>query len=166
MIRRLTQFHEREKLITAAQTAAGQFAIWVIGIALLFWHDRTMLMLASFTLVLLFPGRRRLLLAIAAIGVVFEVVLGSRGLELGTASLSLNAVNSWPWLRFSIQVAVAIVGIYLVSVSARRFDRFAGIIKRFPLVTLHILIWLALILSSLPALGGLGFVSYIACRLS
>ena len=55
MIRLITQLHENDWLVSAAQTPGGRLLIWLAGILLLAWHHSNLLMFASFSLVILWP---------------------------------------------------------------------------------------------------------------
>lgn len=166
MMRVITQFHEREQLISAGQTVTGRTAIWIAGIVLLVWHDINVLMLASFTLVLLFPDRRHQLLMLAAVGMVVGKFLPRRITELSDLSMLPDVVDPSQWLRFILQVTAALLFIVTVVSVAIRFDQLPRVIKKFPLLMLHVLIWIALALSSLPHLRMLTLASFMAWRLS
>lgn len=157
---------KHENLVAAGQTTAGQFAIWACGILLLFWHETTVLMPVAFTLVLFYPGQRRAWLAIAAVGTIYKKILGRQHFELNTVPLLLQNADEIAWLTISVQTAIAIACIYLVHLAATRFDRLPGIIRQFPLMSLHLLIWIARALGTLPLLGTLSVASTLAWRLS
>ncbi len=165
-MQRITQFHEHKALVAAAQTSAGKFALWIGASVLLVWHDVGILMIASFALVLLFPDRRRQLLTFAAAGAVVEMILKRHNVELGPALLFSNNLDSIRWFRIAIQATVVILLITAAIVVARQFDQMPKVFRRFPLLTLHVSMWIALALSTLPQFRLLSSVPMLVWRLS
>jgi hypothetical protein len=166
MIRSIAQFHEREDLFALAPPQAGRLLVWVAGIALLLWHETTVLMPVSFTLVLIFPRQRRLLLAFAAVGMILQAILRIQGVVVDAGLVSTWIQSSLPLLRLMAQVAAVIFCAYLVHAVAIRFDRFPKLVRQFPVLTLHSVVWMALALSSLPAFGILSYTHALVWRLS
>ena len=149
----IRQFHEQEKIVAGAQTATGKALVWISGIALLAWHDVNALMLASFTLVLLFPERRRSLLMLAAFGLVAGKFLGRQGIDLIVVLVSPETVESTQWFRFLMQFSFAMTSILAIVFAAIRLNVLPSIVRRHPLSILHLLVCSTLVLSSVPRLG-------------
>ena len=71
----LSQLHENESLVRAVQSIAGRLALWGVAILLLAWHEVSPLMMGALSLVMIFPAQRRLLLSLAAAGMIAEKML-------------------------------------------------------------------------------------------
>ena len=166
MMGTITQLHEHDRLISAAQTVSGQFGVWIAGITLLLWHDVNILMLASFTLVLLVPHRRRELLMVAAIGAVIGIFLRRQQLDSIHMLVSPGLADPSQWSHFFLQTTAAMLFLVVAIFAAIRFDRMPAIVRRLPVLTVHVAVWLALALSSLPRLSMLTWASFMAWRLS
>lgn len=136
MISSLSQFHESEELVSAAQTRWGAAVLWCVAILLLAWHDSSVSMLAALTVVMLYPAGKRLVLSLAAVGILFEHSLPRDGLT-----------DYLPWLLTTVKVAVFICLLYLTYLAALRFKQWPAIARRFPVVTLHAGMWLGMISS-------------------
>ena len=77
----LTQFHENEALVHAAQSVAGQLTVWVLAVLLLAWNGVSPLMFGALGLVMVFPKHRHTVLAIAAGGMLIQKLLETSGLN-------------------------------------------------------------------------------------
>ena len=92
MIRQITQLHENNRLVSIAQTPAGRLLIWLVAILLLAWHHSNPLMFAAFSLVMLWPLKRRILLSLAAAGMVID------GISIPRAEIGLlEGTGRWSW---------------------------------------------------------------------
>lgn len=166
MIHKITQFHENEKLVNAAQTLTGRLCIWIVGIALLIWHDVNVLMYAAFSLVLLFPDRRRYFLLLAAVGLVAGHFLGWQDIEIGTALTSPETIEFKRWVKFAMQFIASILFLTVLVLAANRFNQLPRLVRQHPLVLLHFVICIGLALSNLPQMGLLSLGLFILWRAS
>ena len=141
----LLQFHERPTLIAGAQSVAGRVALWAAGCALLAWHHVDLPMLAAFTLVLVFPGHRRAILALAALGLLAVRFLPRDVISLRHLADSLAAVGAGRWIEYAASTALATGIVLLLVLAAIRFDRLPGVVRRHPLLGLHVLACAALV---------------------
>jgi len=161
-----TQWHENERLVAVAQTSLGRLVLWTAAILLLAWHESNLLMLVAFTLVMFYPARRRFLLSLAAFGIIVDGLLRRMDLEFDVAFLVTGLADSSQWLLLMGQAAMVLGLLYLAFLVVLRFDQWPTIIKRYPVLSLHSGIWMALMLSTLPWLGVLVQVSFLAWRMS
>lgn len=166
MIRNVLQFHERPDLIAGAQTIVGRILTWFAGIAALIWHDAGTLMLVAFSLVFLFPDRRRSLLMFMAFAWVAVKFLGRQGIDPAVLLLSAESIEATQLIRFLLQFSAAMAGILALVFAAIRFHALPDIIRRHPLLVVHFGAWLALALSALPRLSFLTIVPFFLWRAS
>jgi hypothetical protein len=147
MIRRLAQLHENEALIRIAQSAEARIAIWVIAAALLSTvHKLSVVAIAAIGLVTWMPERRRLILSLA--GAAFG--LNAMRRLLGP-KLFLRTPERWPlepsdWLPAIAATAAVLAFLYLCYLAAARYARLPALVKRFPQVALHAVLWAGLAL--------------------
>lgn len=153
----LPQFHESERLIAWTQTNPGRLVVWLIAVGALLWHDTGVSMLAAFSAVLLLPGRRRLLLSLAAVGTIVE--------RFGDVS-EVPASLAPQWVLVGAKVAIALAGLYCIFMLVQRLTHWPAVARRYPVVTVHAAIWFGLTLSWLPGLGALASLPFFAWRLS
>lgn len=139
------QFHELKPVIAGAQTVAGKFALWLAGCALLWKLNVDPPMLAAFTLVLVFPQHRRLLLALAALGLIAVRFLPRDIIELSRLAESLQAVGGTRWAEYAASTAIAGAATLLLTWAAIRFDHLPEAVRRRPLLWLHGLAGIALV---------------------
>ena len=166
MTSRILQFHEHESIIAFAQTATGKVLLWIAGCALLAWHDVNALMFVAFTLVLLLPERRRSLLMLVAFGLLVGKFLPKQFFDLPELPGILDTIGLNRWLQFLGSFAVAAVSILAIIVAAIRFDRLPAIVRRHPLLILNLLVWLALVLGSMPRLQVFALAPFLLWRAS
>jgi hypothetical protein len=111
-------------------------------------------MMGAFSLVMIFPARRHVLLSIAAIGMLAEKMLDATGLD---------------WLQHSMplitMLAAGVTGLYLAFLIVKHFQRWPAFARQFPMLTLHGCIWIALGLSTFPRLAALAMVPFLVWRL-
>ena len=162
MISALTQFHENVRLVSTAQTSLGRLVLWCVAILLLAWHESNILMPVAFTLVMLFPARRRMLLSLAAVGMIVDGFLG--WLNIDDASPASGFTD--PWLLLFGGVIMVLGLLYLSFLAVLRFEQWPAITRRYPLITLHGGFWIALMLSKLPGLGVFSQLPFLAWRMS
>jgi hypothetical protein len=152
---RLSQFHENQALVNAGQSVAGRLTLWAVALVLLAWHEVSPLMMVSLSLVMVFPAQRHALLSVAAAGMIVEKILEA---------------TSWHWqnhvLQLIVMLVVGIAGLYTAYLLVKHFEKWPTFFKRFPILTLHAAVWLALSLSTLPMLGVLTMVPFLVWRLS
>lgn len=163
---RILQFHEERTLIAGAQTAIGKVFIWIAGIALLILHDVSVLMLVSFTLVLLLPDRRRSLLMLVAFGLIVVKLLPEQFFELPTLLESVESITTTQWLRFLLSTAASTIAILGIIFAAIRLDQLPAIVRRHPLLILHLLVLFALALSSVLQLQVFASATFVLWRAS
>lgn len=151
----LSQLHENEVLVRAAQSIGGQLTLWVAALLLLAWHEVSLVMMIALSLVMIVPQQRHLFLSVAAAGTVAEMALESAG---------------WHWQNHVVQLGVLLLagigGLYVAFLMVKHFQQWPAFARRFPIVTLHAGIWLAILLSTLPMLGVLIMVPFLTWRLS
>ena len=138
----------------------------MVGIALLIWHDVNILMLASFSLVLLFPDRRRFFLLLAAVGLVAGKFLAWQGIGISTALISPETIDLTQWIKFSMQFVVAMLFLTLLVFAAIKFNNLPGLVRQHPLLLLHFAICIGLALSNLPQMGILSLGLIVLWRAS
>jgi hypothetical protein len=155
MISRLSQFHENEELVGAAQTRWGAVVLWCVAILLLAWHESSVSLLAAVTVVMLYPAAKRLVLSLAAVGILFENAVPD-------ASPAAGLTDPSSWLLPMAKVALLLGLLYLAYLAALRFKQWPAIIRRFPLITLHAGMWLGMMLS--PWLGMFGRLHFYVWR--
>jgi len=166
MISRFTQWHENERLVAVAQTNPGRLLLWIAAIVLLAWHQSNLLMLVALTLVMFYPARRRFLLSLAAFGVIVDGLLKRMGLEFDVSFLVTGLADSAQWLLLIGEAAMVLGLLYLAFLVVLRFDKWPVVLRRYPVLSLHSGIWIALMLSTLPWLGVLVQTSFLAWRMS
>jgi len=151
----LSRFHENARLVGAAQSVAGRLVLWAIALALLTWHGVSVFMMGALSLVMIFPAKRHVLLSIAAIGTVAEKMTETTGLD---------------WLQDSIplitMLAAGVGGLYFTYLLAKHFRKWPAFARRFPMLTLHVCIWIALCLSTFPRFGALVMVPFLVWRIA
>jgi hypothetical protein len=159
MISAITQLHESNKLIGFAQGILGRILLWAVAILLLWWHQSSVLMLAALTLVMLFPARKRTFLSLAALGIIL-------GFNVSVSSLAAGTPARFNGLELVTNVAMMIVVLFGVFLLALQFKNWPALLRKFPVLTLHLLLWMLLLLSSFPALAFLIQLDFVAWRLS
>ncbi len=166
MIRSISQFHEHERLVAAAQTVAGRCILWAVATLLLVWHEVNALMFLSVTLVMLFPGWRRMLLSLAAIGMIVDVLMEKLDIDPGPALLTREALGALPWMTLTGSTTAVLAMILVAITVALHFEKLPAVIRRFPLIAFHSALWVALLLSYLPGFALLTMAPGMAWRLS
>jgi len=162
----LLQFHELKPVIAGAQTVVGKFLLWVAGCGLLVWHHVDPPMLAAFTLVLLFPQHRRVLLGLAALGLIAVAFLPRDIISLANLAASLRAVGASRWIEYAASTAVAGAAVLLLVWAAIRFERLPAAVRRRPLLWLHLFAGIALIAGALWHVEVLLFAPFLLWRAS
>lgn len=165
MIRRLTQLHENERLVAAAQTLPGRLALWAVAAALLVWHGTHVLLLAALTLVVLDPTHKRAALSLAAVGLVAHLIAKHAAIDLGSLA-ALRSTTSPQWLLFTLGVLGALAVLCLLVLAVTRIERWPAIARRYAVLLVHAAIWGLLALSTVPAYAALAGVGVLAWRLS
>jgi hypothetical protein len=143
--------HEHPGLIDWSQSQAGRVALWVAATAMLCWHGVTVLMPLALAFVMVFPEQRRLLLSFVAVAVLAERVL---------------EVPDLSWTFIGSGVILGIGCLFLFFKLVQQFERWPGPARRHPIVSLHVGIWVALVLSTYPRFGILSLLPFMAWRLS
>lgn len=162
MISRFARLHEDERVVGAAQTRPGRFVLWCAAVVLLAWHASPALLLAALTAAMLAPSHKRAILSVAAVGVVVARCLA----QLDPGPGGLAALQGAQWLPL-LGGSIVLLGLLtLASHAALRFEQWPVLLRRAPLLTVHVGIWIALIGSSLPGLGFLAGAPFLAWRLS
>ena len=159
MISAITQLHESGGLIRFSQGIPGRLLIWAVAMLLLWWHNASVLMLAALTLVMLFPARKRTFLSLAALGIIL-------GFDFSLAALGSGTPARFNGLALLTNVTMMILVLFGVFLLALNFKSWPMLLRRFPVLSLHLLIWILLLLSSFPMLGFLIQLDFVAWRLS
>jgi hypothetical protein len=136
----ILDLHERRELVAAGQTAIGKVLIWTAGIALLLWHEVNGLMPVAFTLVFLFPERRRWLLMLVAFGLIVGKFLPNAALEIADWPQALAGIGGRRWAQVALSTVTATAAILALVAVAIRFDRMPALVRRHPLLVLHALL--------------------------
>ena len=115
--------HESAQAKEIAQTPLGRIVIWIAASGLLLWHDVPLLGPLSLALIFLWPERRRSILSIAAVGMVFDRFFVRQGLEYSNSSIT--TILEWPGALGKVLVltAATVFGLYLVFQLARNLKR-------------------------------------------
>lgn len=150
MTTRVVQLHEHPGIVAGAQAVAGKVLVWITAIGLLAWHDVNALMYVAFTLVLLFPERRRSLLMLVAFGLLVGKFLPNQLFDLAGLRESLQTIGLMTWIKSLISIFIATISILTIVFAAIRFDRLPPIVRRHPLLVLNLLVLGALALSKVP----------------
>ena len=156
MIARLSQLHENEQLLAAAQSKLGRLILWLMASLLMYWHEVIWLMPVALALVIILPEQRRIVLSMAAIGTIVVKFLDRSDIEISAGTLLPIATKS----------AIILILLFVAYFVARNFSRLPVIIKRVPVIFLHLGIWCALILSSIVGAGIFSLGPFLAWRLS
>jgi hypothetical protein len=166
MIRSITQLHENVRLVSAAQTPAGRLLVWLVAILLLAWHHSNLLMFAAFSLVMLWPLKRRVLLSLAAAGMIIDGI--SHKLNTSNAEVGLlERVSDVSTLLQMLGAAVAVLGLlYVFYLVVMQHEKWPSFVRRFPLITLHGGFWICLTMAKLPLLAVFNQLPFLAWRLS
>lgn len=121
-------WHEQPRLVSWAATSLGRVAVWLAATAIM--PRRMALTVAPlFLLVLIWPERRRMILSLGSLWVAHRLL---------RLPWSVDTVG---WVAAGM--ATVLGGVYLVHRSARAFRSLPGVVRRHPLVTLHLGFWLA-----------------------
>jgi hypothetical protein len=163
LIRLITHFHKQEKILDAACKPAGRLIVWLCAVSLLMWHEVPFLMMLAYSLVILFPARRRVLASTVSALLLVQVLLTLKEVELAWTLLDYGFLF---WAKIFATAAVVLAGLWVVVAIARHFSRLPAFIQRFPLVCLHTAMWAALILSTLPGLAVLQMANSVVWRMS
>jgi hypothetical protein len=121
--RRISQLHENTRLIQFGATPAGRVLIWVAATGLL-WHDFAVAAIVSpvIAMLLLFPDRRRAILAVGALIAYFSIAMGYGLSEPGPLIAGMAATLSVSYLFFRMSL---------------KFDKLPPLFQRFPLLLAH-----------------------------
>jgi len=123
-------------------------------------------MMLSLVLVMVFPGWRRFLLSLAAVGMIFRVLMEALDIDPDLALLAPEDFGALPWMTLVSGTAAILAMILFAITVAIHFEKLPAVIRRFPLLALHSALWAVLLLSSLPGLAFLTLAPGIAWRLS
>lgn len=162
----LLQFHELKLVIAGAQTVAGKVTLWVAGCLLLWILGVELPMVAAFTLVLVFPQHRRLLLALAALGLLAARFLPRNAIELADLANSLQDIGILRWAKYAAFTGIAAGAVLMLTGAAMHFDRLPGVVRRRPLLWLHGLAGIALVVGSFWRLEVLLLAPFLLWRAS
>jgi len=166
MIRSITQWHENERLVSVAQTPAGRLLVWLCAVLLLAWHQSNLLMLAALSLVMLWPLKRRILLSLAAAGMIIDGFSHRMSTVAADAGLLARLTDYSTWLTL-LGAALTVLGLlYVFYRLVLHFDKWPSFARRFPLITLHGGFWICLALGKLPLLAVFNQLPFLAWRLS
>lgn len=131
-------FHKQSSIRESAQTPVGQVVTWALASGLLVWHEVSLIGLLAVGLVFVWPDRRRIILSLASVGIVFDYFVVRRGVDLTLSSLTTALYAPGPWLKALVLTCGALLGLYLVYVVAKNFDRLPSPVRRHPYLTLHL----------------------------
>ena len=114
------------------------------------------------------PDMRRLALSLASVGLVFGMMLQAMGLEINANSVfpDINDLARLPWFRLLLAVTGMLFGLYCAVIIARNFEKLPALVRSFPLITLHALMWGIMALSTVPGFGILMMIPTLSWVLS
>ena len=93
MIARLSQLHENQLLLAAVQSKLGRLILWLVASLLMYWHEVIWLMPVALALVIILPEQRRIVLSVAAIGVIGVMFLDRPDIEISAGTLLMVATK-------------------------------------------------------------------------
>jgi hypothetical protein len=102
--------------------------------------------IGALPLVTAFPARKRPILSLAS-----ALAIADFFRRRNLAELDIGVPNTWllhgaaEWLRFAALVGAALLGLYALYLLLRRFAVLPGLVKRYPVISLHLALWLALL---------------------
>lgn len=131
----ITQFHERERLISWVQKPLGCFVLWLLSTALLLPTSSSMLLPLILALTMLWPTQRLKILMFAAPLVAVTLIAGGLPDRNGHPYAVDRLVSSIP--------AALLVLLFLVLcyVAVKNFHTLPRPVRRHPLLALHFLVW-------------------------
>lgn len=130
----VAQLHEHPELVAWAQTPIARLLIFVLAAVLLRPFELARLMIPALALVMLWPHRRRVILALGAVASALTFV-GTRArteLDLAGARVPVMAI---------LVVLVVLGALYAVYLAALRFSALPLFVRRRPQVWLHASLW-------------------------
>lgn len=130
--------HESAQAKEIAQTPFGRIVIWVAASGLLLWHEVPLLGPLALALIFLWPDRRRSILSIAAVGMVFDRFFIRQGLEYSNSAIT--TVLEWPGTLVKVLVltAATVLSLYLVFQLARNLQHLPSPARKRPFLFLHL----------------------------
>ncbi len=140
-----------------------------MAMLLLYWHQTGYLPLLAVSGVMLFPGRRRILLSLASVGVVFNILFNWLNGDIALRPDASWSAASWSWaswLELIAMLAVVMASLGLAVAVARRFEQLPGLLRRFPLLALHAAVWMVLIVATVSGINALMMASTPIWRVS
>ncbi len=135
--RSLVHLHESERLVAWAQTPRGRGAVWALAAVLLASFSAGRIILPFFTLTVLLPQKRRLVLAWGALAAAVLTVCQA----LGISAQTLDATAALTVLAAGL---ILFSALFVVFLAARHFHRLPRRVQRAPQLWLHLLVWAAL----------------------
>lgn len=167
----LAQLHEHERVVAAAQTPVGRLLVWTLATALLLGNDFIVPTVAAVTLVMLFPGRRRLILSFSTLALIVAVFLEEQGLEPAPKLIWLASADFSQWARAFLMTGAVMALLYGFVSIARRFQQLPAFVRRRPLLVFHAAILIGLqVIGAMPWLaaltGYLWLIPFLAWRLA
>jgi hypothetical protein len=84
---------------------------------------------------------------------VAEMNLQMQGIDVSEARRAPDSVDLAQWFKFLAKSSATLVAVLVAVFAATHFDALPQFVRRHSLLLLHVLVWLALALSTLPNLG-------------
>ena len=161
-------FHENTELQQVARGPLGRVVTWVAASGLLLLHGVTLLGPLAIGLILVWPDRRRLILSVAAVGMILDRYIVRQELDLTPSSLTAAIAAPGPWLKVLAATCAIILGLYLVFLFAKNLHRAPALVRQHPFLMLHSGVFGAFGLMYLfPPLAALGeLVPWLLWRVS
>ena len=128
---RVSQFHENPAVIEFVSTPRGNILLWMIVLILLSGRMRYFPLVPLMVLSQLRPTQRTLFMSLGGVILVF----GSQLPKLGVDD---------PFV-FMATAAVLLAFIFMIFRIAKSFAAFPAVVKRYPQITLHLLLWSVLL---------------------
>jgi hypothetical protein len=138
---RIWQFHEDPCLIEWVQTPVGRLGVWLVATLLLLPVHDSFLVPLLLGLVMVWPERRLLILLVASPLVGLELVSKPLHELLHTPDALVSLATAIP------AAALILVFVILSIVAARNFQRLPPVVRRHPLLSLHVLTWILILAS-------------------
>lgn len=161
-----SQWHEQPRLVALVASIPGKAMLWLVSVPLILWLGGNLLVAVALAAVTTMPSRKRLLLSIAALGVVLDGLLRRHDAGLDMQFLLDGLPPGVALSGLLIKASVVVGMLYIAYRICREYNRWPAFARRSPVLFLHAGLWLAMILSVLPPLAVLLQVSFLAWRLS
>ena len=130
-------FHENRGLQQVARRPFARLVTWAAASGLLLLHGVTLLGPLAIGLIFVWPERRRLILSVAAVGMILDRYLVRQELDLSASSLAAAVAAPGPWLKVLAATCAIVLGLYLIFLFAKNLHRAPAPVRQHPYLMLH-----------------------------